>query len=165
MGEIATGPETIIATLQTEERHAGWTFGWIKVFKVFALKPREGPGPWKKLRNIFSSISKIKTCNLSGRFCLFLEIPSFSLLWLARLLYRTLADSLNVGAGLLANDKGGTGCWKQCGEQVLERLRIRFGWDFGNFENFHLAFLVFGLLFRINVTTGLWHQLGPMPTM
>ena len=155
MGEIATGPETIIATLQTEERHVGW----IKLFKVFALKPREGPGPWKKLRNIFSLISKIKTCNLSGGFCLFLEIPSFSL---ARLLYRTLADSLNVGAGLLANDKGGTGCGKECGEQVLERLRIRFGWDFGNFENFHLAFLVFRLLFRIKVATGIWHQLGPM---
>ena len=53
------------------------------------------------------------------------EVSSFgspSLAAAAHLLYRTLADSLNVGGLLLANDKGGTGWWKECGEQVLKRL-------------------------------------------
>ena len=52
------------------------------------------------------------------------RLPSFSVPWLARLLYRALADSLNVGGGLLANDKGGTACWKECQEQVLNRLKL-----------------------------------------
>ena len=49
-----------------------------------------------------------------------LLFPSWLLASLPCLLYRTLADSLNVGGGLLANDKGGTGWWKEWREQALK---------------------------------------------